>query len=222
MKVSVCLLVIISGFFSIACSKSDKTESNAQAEIDKIYKTKPNGEIIFDDNSSGQNGAASRASSQQTTQLASDGSQVTTMYDGHGNKTEMRFFDSDPILQSVMVRTSARGERQVSVYGQNGLVRALPDNMLDKAMSASASALASAAGISEGRRETPKPMSVQNNQPPLQPLPSSNFPVQKPQIQTTPAQTPPPATIETPKAQTEVPAVSTKKPESPVSKNQPE
>jgi hypothetical protein len=199
MKVLACLLVIVSGFSLMACSKNSKAESNEQVVIDDVYKAKPGGEIVLDDRSFEQNSGGTQPSSQQTTRNARDGSEITTMFDGHGNKTEMRVFNSDPLLQSIMVRTSAKGERQVSVYGQNGRVRQLPDNMLDKAMSAQARELANAAGIYEGRKEVSTPTVVQNNQPPLQPLPSSNFPVQTPQPQIVPAATPAPAVVETPK-----------------------
>lgn len=219
MKVLPCLLVIISGFFSFGCSKENKAVSNDQAAIDKVYKAKPDGEIVIDDRSLSQTDSASRASTQETTQVARDGSRVTTMFDGHGNKTEMRFFDSDPLLQSIMIRTSAKGETQVSVYGQNGTVRQLPDNMLGKAMSASGSELATAAGIYEGRRETPKP-TVAQNQPPLRPLPSSNFPVQQPPTEIVPAEIPQPAATETPKTSAEPTIVPKDKNENSVPKNQ--
>jgi len=218
MKVLSCLLVIISSLFSFGCSKAETAVSKDQAEIDKVYKTKPDGEIVFNDQSLAQTDDSSRTSSQNTTQVARDGSRVTTMFDGHGNKTEMRFFNNDPLLQTIMIRTSAKGETQVSVYGQNGRVRQLPDNMLGKAMSASASELATAAGIYEGRSETPTP-TVVPNQPPLKPMPSSNFPVQKPQAETVPAETP---AAETPKPSVEPTAVPKQTVENPPSKNQSE
>ncbi len=93
-----------------------------------------------------------------------------------GNKTEMRFFSNHPRLSSVLVRTSADEKRETFVYGQDGKVKSLPENMVVTAMSASADEIADSAGISNAIAQTSSSF-VQNSKP-LQPLPGYKFPVQ--------------------------------------------
>jgi hypothetical protein len=52
-----------------------------------------------------------------------------------------------------LLKTAPNGEKQVFVYGQNGEVRDLPPNMISRALTSPADALAKAAGISERRNE---------------------------------------------------------------------
>ena len=121
-------------------------------------------------------------SSQGTTKIAPDGSQIKTTYDGFGNKTEFRVFNNHPRLKYLMLRTSVTGEKQVYVHGQNGEVEGLPVNMLDKATTVSADEIASSAGITQTRQESITPTYAQTYQPqpavPLQPLPDSQLPIQ--------------------------------------------
>lgn len=197
MKFLVCLLVTIFVSFSLSCSKSGASESGEEVVFDDGYTTASKDEIVIDDQSfEGKNSAISqsRAGSREVTRIARDGSQIMTTYDGFGNKTETRVFDDDPLLQLVVIRTSVKGEKQVSVFAQNGTAKELPANMLDAILTAPASELANAAGIYEGRKETP--MFVQTNQPPLQPLPSYKFPIRQPQIEAVPAETNEPETTE--------------------------
>ncbi len=207
MKFPVCLLLIIFVSLSIACSDSRSAESE-EVFFDDGYKTGDREEIVIDDYSFEEKGAAAasqqRSGSQEITRIAPDGSRITTMYDGFGNKTETRFFDDNPLVQIISVRTSASGEKQVSVFAQNGEVKQLPANMLDKVLTAPANDLAAAAGIFQGRRE---PTIVQTSQPPLQPMPGYRFPVQTPPAQAVPIEptepeTPEPATTETAKPPT--------------------
>ena len=77
----------------------------------------------------------------------SDNSQINTMFDGFGNKTEMRCLNNDPILKCIRLKTSAAGYKQATVFGKHGEIKTLPDEMSDRAMTADASFVASAAGI---------------------------------------------------------------------------
>lgn len=151
---------------------------------DDGYKAVPSDEIVIDDRpTSGNAGtmndsSGARAASQERTRIAADGSQITTMYDGFGNKTETRFFNDNFLLQDIMLRTSVKGEKQIFVFGQNGTVINLPVDMADKVLTAPANELAVAAGISEGR----KAQTIENSQMnrPLTPLPASAFPIRTP------------------------------------------
>lgn len=74
-------------------------------------------------------------------------SQINTMYDGFGNKTEMRCFANDPAIKCVLLKTSATNRKQVIVFGNNGEIKRLPDELADKAMTADASYIAATVGI---------------------------------------------------------------------------
>ncbi len=225
MKFPVCLLVIIFVSLSLACSDGGNTESE-EVFIDDGYKTGVKEEIAIDDHSFEQKDVAAsqqRGGSQEITRIAADGSRVTTMYDAFGNKTETRFFDGNRLLQLIAIRTSVEGEKQVSVFGQNGAVKELPTNILDKVLTAPANEIAAAAGIYDGRRETPQPSLVQSSQPPLQPMPSYKFPIQQSQIEAVPAETnepetDEPATAETAKPEGKTASAPKSKSENPASK----
>lgn len=211
MNNKICFLAIILLFLLTSCSSSDtKENSSAQGEevvFDDGYKTAADGEIVIDDEDfEGKKEAIETdgKSSQEITRIAQDGSKLEVMYDGYGNKTETRSFYNNPLLKLILLRTAADGSRQVFVYGQNGMVNSLPDNMLDKVLTAPSNELANAAGIFEGIKE--QPSFTQNNQPPtvttLKPLPSSQFPIRNQQVEQTPPQ------------ETEEPSDSNEKPQS--------
>jgi YD repeat-containing protein len=201
MKFIVCLSsIIFVFFFAAACSKNNNAESE-EVFIDDGFKTVVKDEIVIEDspfeNAAGSATSRSLSGSREITIIAPDGSQLTTMYDAFGNKTEKRVFDGDTLLQLVAVRTSVKGDKQISVYAQNGAVKQLPPDMLEKVLTATADELATAAGIYEGRREeTAQPMIVQTNQPRLQPMPSYRFPIQQPQVESAPVQPTEPETNE--------------------------
>jgi hypothetical protein len=166
--------------------KDDISENTEVVIIDDEIKITAEGEIIIDDSDfkSEQASLTSPKSLQEITKIAADGSHINTMFDRYGNKTETRRFDYDSRLKFILLRTSADGQKQVFIYGQNGEVKGLPENMLDKALTAPANDLAAAAGIFEIRRQ-PTTTVVQSDKP-LQPMPSYKFPVQTPAPQTLP------------------------------------
>lgn len=207
MKILVCLSLTVFVFLAFACSKNNKAVRE-EVFIDDGFSIADKNEIVIDEasfKSAVSRASQSGAGSRETTRIASDGSQIMIVYDAFGNKTEKRVFEGNPLLQLVVVRTSVSGEKQISVFAQNGEVKQLPPDMLDKVLTLPVNELATAAGIYEGRKEeTAQPMIVQTNQPPLQPMPSYRFPVQQPQTANVPAE-------ETTEAETDEP-VETAKP----------
>lgn len=208
-----CFLLIVFLFLLTSCSSSNNESSSEEVVFDDGYKTAKNGEVIIDDSSfEGKEAAMTdssvRTGSRDVTQIAGDGSQIEIMYDNLGNKTETRKFNNS-LLKFVLLRTAADGSRQVFVYGQNGMVNSLPENMLDKVLTAPSNELANAAGIFEGIKE--QPSFTQNNQLPsvttLKPLPSSQFPIRNQQVEQTPPQ------------ETEEPSDSNEKPQTVENKN---
>jgi hypothetical protein len=80
-----------------------------------------------------------------------------------------------------MLKTTSDGQRQVFVYGQNGDVKDLPENMLEKTTTASGDELADAAGLFEVRQNRTQPaitLGKPQSSQPLQPVPSYKFPIQ--------------------------------------------
>lgn len=212
MKCRLCLLTIIFVSLLTSCSSfgksKDKSANMEEVIFDDEYKTTAENKIVIEDKDfEGKEKAVSVAgeNSQEITKIASDNSKITTMFDRYGNTTETRYFNYHTRLSFILLRTSATGEKQVFVYGQNGEVKSLPENMLDKVLTASANELANSAGIFEGSRESFAPVIVQSNQPPLQPMPSYKFPIQQPQIEAVPAETNEPETDEPATAETTKP-----------------
>ncbi len=153
MKLKLCILFIVALTASCSSLKAEKQE----VVIDDGYKTTGDGEVVLEDNDIKPITEAvdtTKKSSGDGEFLASDGSRIRVMTDSYGNKSEMRYFDNDSKLDMILVRTSVNGEKQVYVYGQNGEVKDLPLNMVDKALTSNASELATAAGIYNGKRES--------------------------------------------------------------------
>jgi hypothetical protein len=75
-------------------------------------------------------------------------------------------------LRFVILKTTGEGYREVFVYGQNGTVKQLPENMLDKVTTASADEIADSAGIPViiERRPPPPDFVLNNSQPSVPPI----------------------------------------------------
>jgi hypothetical protein len=179
-------------FLLASCSKIGSDQSEVII-IDDEHKTAAKNEIVITDNSfGGEQGAftAAKTVSQETAKIAADQSRINVMYDGFGNKTETRTFNNHLRLQCVMIKTAVDGQKQIFVYGQNGQVNPLPENMVDKAMTAPADEIANSAGIFQTYRQpSPVAQSIQSrNNTPLQPMPSYNFPVQNRPVEQTPSE----------------------------------
>ena len=182
-----CLLAIIFVSLLTSCASFGKNESES-AETEEVvfddgYKTKAEAEVIFNDLEFKETEGVSTTSSeipQEINKVASDNSKISITFDRYGNKTEKRVFNYNPRLSFVIMRTSAHGEKQIFVYAPSGEVKSLPENMLDKVLTASADEIANSAGIQQP--QTQVSISVQNNplpsSIPLRPMPSNNFPIQ--------------------------------------------
>jgi hypothetical protein len=114
--------------------------------------------------------------------LLADKSEIQTVVDGFGNKTETRYFIDNPRLRIVVLKTSVEGSREVMVYGSAGDTKIVPE-LADTALTASGEEIANAAKL--GQNSAPSgPLFVKKNRTssqPLQPLPSSSFPRPVPQ-----------------------------------------
>ncbi len=234
-----CLLALMLVSLLTSCASLSKKGSDAadseEVVISDGIKTTAKNEIIFDDSdlNKGEGNSAAGKVSDKITKIAADGSQINTTFDRYGNKTETRSFNYDSRLKFIMLRTSADGRKQVFVYGQNGEIKTLSENMLDKVLSAPADEIAGAAGIFQQYTQAARPTIVQNSQPPLQALPGYKFPVQQRRAPVETADAPvqpgaeteiaPPDSAEAPKQTGENPTNATKRrTESPTPNNQPD
>lgn len=97
-----------------------------------------------------------KQSREEQVQNASDGSQISTMFDGYGNKSEIRSFEYHPLIKKIVVRTLPNNEKQIFVYGQNGEVKTLPANKSENILVASGNSIAGMVQITESRIERDK------------------------------------------------------------------
>lgn len=162
------LVLIISAVITTSCLDAERFNvKKKEIFLKDNYRTTENGEILVDDRDlehTKEPIATSREGIQETTKSSNDNSQISSMTDGFGNKTDIRAFANHPLLQRVIIRTFVNGLKQVFVYGKNGDVKELPLNMLNKAHIASANELANSVGIFTGRNSENDPYFLTKNQ----------------------------------------------------------
>lgn len=126
-----------------------------------------------------------KASRQEAVKVLRDKSEVFVSYDGYGNKSITRFFNNDSLLNKIMLRIAADGRTQIFVYGQNGKIKNLPDNMVNKILNSSAAELANSAQIYETREDRNRRAEeiARRKQEELKPLPSNEFPVDRQNVE---------------------------------------
>ncbi len=161
--INFCLIAVIGLSLYLTCKNIygffHKPETGEQVFAETVVADKEvifDNEVYFDDDSLNSNERVhltSDGTRKEIARMLSDGSEIKTTYDAYGNKTEIRKFFNNSRLTQIMLRTSVDGSRQVYVYGQNGEVEAVPDEMLDRVMNAPADELARAAGITQTRQE---------------------------------------------------------------------
>ena len=161
-----------------------KTDGKTGIELLAQMNLPTKGEIFINDkliSSDGKQYLTVEEIQKEATFTADDGSQISTTYDAYGNKTEIRKFFNHPRLKQMIMRTSVEGQKQIYVYGQNGEVESLPENMLDRAMNIPSDEIASVAGITNVKREKIKPAFTQITQLPtiqVNPLQNNQLPAQ--------------------------------------------
>jgi hypothetical protein len=91
--------------------------------------------------------------SEATEQKLADGSRVNVLRDGYGGTTVTRHFGGHRRLRMVVVQTASNEQQRIFVYGRNGKVTGVPDDMAKKILVASADDIANAAKIYIGTSE---------------------------------------------------------------------
>lgn len=186
-----CISAIFFAALFASCAEEKQKEDTSAKKNEVVFKDKytttKDGEIIIDGTDSEGIIApiiTSQKSLKELPKTALDGSQISTMFDAFGNKTEIRTFTNNLLVQSVIARTFADGRRQIFVYGQNGEVRNLPEYLYNRVSTASGNFLANSAGIFTGRKISVLP-TPEESSPTLLTVPASPA-VKPPQIADTP------------------------------------
>jgi hypothetical protein len=176
------LFVVAAAVFISACTNVESKNSE-EVVIDRKSTGAADEVFITNSDVKGQKDVAPVSTTREGTQLDKrrlpDKSQIETIIDGFGNKTETRYFEGHPRLRLVIVRTSPKGAQEVTVYG-NGATK-LVNSLGDRALTASGDEIANEAQLyatrSFGAAQNFMKKRKTETQT-LQPLPSSAF--QKP------------------------------------------
>ena len=195
MNLRLLIFLFIAASSPILFSACTSVESKVSEEVVISDATKGSREEVMITNSDLKKENEQISTSQETSQLPkrilSDKSEVQTMIDGFGNKTETRYFSEHLRLRFVTVRTPVRGAPEVTVYGFGGDTKVVAD-LGDRALTASGDEIANVAELNKTRGTSSSPQFINRRKTaaPLQPLPSSSF--QKPVIENKPAVEPVP------------------------------
>jgi len=185
-------LILFLNIFLLICGTACSTtnESDVVFVSDEEVSGSDSNEVVISDSLDFQGnspGSKLNGLAQTQTTRAKDNSEITVMIDDLGNKSEMRVFSNHPRLASILVRTAVDGRKETFAYDHTGKVKSLPSNIFERAMTASADEIANSAGIYSTITETPA--FVQNTKKPdtmpLQPMPSSQFPIQNQRVEQT-------------------------------------
>lgn len=165
-----CTISLVVGFISCDTVKSDEESSgNLQGEKRSVSEVVE----IYD-----QPEPPVRTTTQsykERTRIESDNSLVETMFDNHGNKTESRYFNGNPLLKMIVLRTKTDGQTEAVIYAQNGDIKIAPPELAEKIMKSSAKDIARAVDIKVGSIENQIPAMLAALNPQAEPTPFSLF-----------------------------------------------
>ena len=184
LKFFVFVLIFSFSAFSLACGSSQAAfENRAEIVFDDGYKNKSDSVVVIDDRNLNSKIPQVSTTAQNSGEMSStleDLSEITTKYDRYGNKIETRYFKNHPRLDFVLIETTPDSRKQIYVYGRGTDVKSLPVEMTDRALTASSDEIANAAGLYETGSAT-EIKNFRKPSKPVQPLPSSSFPLRTPQ-----------------------------------------
>lgn len=179
------IILLLSAFASGAMSGCTSVEGQNQEEVViGSSENKKGGDEVVITNSDLKKKEEVVTTAQEAVRLAKrllgDGSEVETLVDGFGNKTESRYFPGHPRLRLVVLRTSADGKQEVTAYGYGSEAKILYD-LSDRALTASGDEIANAAKLFSTTSTSSSFNYLKKRktepQPALQPLPGSQFQV---------------------------------------------
>jgi hypothetical protein len=210
MNIKIFLLVIIAlAMLAPACSrKSTQTSEGVE-------------EIVMDDLSAEEREKLLKSSGinlKENKYLSDNLSRVEISYDNFGIRVERQYYNNLPNIKYIAVHTFPNGSKQVFIYGANGSVRSLSENMMNEIAKASPDQLTGDAPVyAENQQNQPNTggMSIKT----LPPITSQPTPVQ---AAATPIQIQPTPIVETAEKPAETkPQTESKPQEQPVVKETP-
>ena len=171
------LIAIFSLSFSTACNLTKTYEDTLDMPDVKVDKGTSGNEVVFNDSvieKKTEQKATFGESKKGVNQTTQDGSQITTMDDGHGNLIQTRYFGNHPNLKMMTVKTFADGHQEIIVFGHNGERKRVQPEMIQQSLTASGTDIANVAGIKSTKLEPSQAKIVKNTPPPF--YPSATYP----------------------------------------------
>lgn len=186
-------LIVFSSLLFSCSSASNETGETVEIGDVKISKQASDTDVLIND--TGFEGKKETVSTfgempKGSTMTAEDGSQIDISYDGEGNKVEARYFFNHANLKSLIVVTTAKGAKEVTVFGHNRENKELPPESGEIALTAPADEIARTAGINSTKIQSPSYTVVKNTQP------TKVVPVYVPRVAEVPQPVAQPETVE--------------------------
>lgn len=174
---SILLCLCLAAICSTACQKSGSQVEAEEISFNDAADNKNKNVVVFEDDLEKGEKLTNTFGEKKpdTFTKGNDDSEISTMYDGYGNKIEKRFFAANAKINNVVVQTTATGEVEVKVYGQSGETVKLAPEMAEQVLTAKGDQIADFAHIYKTREIRQMP-TVVNNLPPQTAY--SNYPVQ--------------------------------------------
>jgi hypothetical protein len=123
MNIKLCFLVMMAVCLVFcSCSRFGKTGGGSDVE-----------EIVMDDLTPEEREALLSRSDinlKENKYLAANLSRVEIARDNFGIKVEKQFYNNLPNIKYIAIHTFANGQKQIIIYGENGVVRSLSDTMM--------------------------------------------------------------------------------------------
>lgn len=140
-------LLTLAAFFS-ACGSLRSTQMNEVS----IQDANNSGDVVITNHDiKPKQVLKPKESRTEPKQILADESELVTMFDGYGNKTETRYFKGHPRLQLVQVRTATDETKQILVYGFGTEIVSMPAEFAAIALNASGDEIANIAGLKTTR-----------------------------------------------------------------------
>lgn len=151
------LPTILLAVFLTACSSNDDYSRTLEMPDVDFEKGNNGNEIVFDDSrieKKNKQVPTFEKPPQDVNYTNKDGSTIRVSYDGHGNKTETRYFFNHPNLKMLIVTISNNGDKEGLVYGHNNEHKKLPIELIDQALTLQGNEIAQKVGIYSTKRES--------------------------------------------------------------------
>jgi hypothetical protein len=210
MHIKLCFLVAVAlSLFVSACSRAGKDETVNMDEV-----------IIMEDLSPEERAkllSSSAINIKENQYLADNLSRIERSRDNNGIKLEKQFYKNLPNIKYIAVHTFPNGSKQVIIYGTNGSVKSLSENMMSEIIKASPDELTREIPVYSAENPNPNGGITIKSLPPLTSQPAIVQNETAP-VQTQPISTPA-AVVEEPKETK--PETETKAQEQPAAKQTP-